>query len=348
VAGSGLHTFASLGPEVFLLCRGLLSSVKFPIYSFVSSGQGFSAEQPQLACGWEIRVVTSDAILCFDRGGKLVFPGAELDLVKPVLVVVTAGTQFMVSSSSNVYQCSLDTDGFRQVSAYLTRSELPLLLTLHSHVILDDAVSALTVNKYPDCPALFQLFQQDFTACRCQVHLPPITKRVDFAGYGCCTVSPGKAGVIKNAFYGESHVCNAEDGTRVQDKKLLKLVLSEVDPGILSGHKRSKALSTLCTSSEFTTLSSFGNGYCYLQLLSHDAWWRAARLLGPNPSLGALARVLLWVGRAVSERHRIVPVASGFYHVESIGDGVLRSDAGRQIHKQLLELAARFPQSRIG
>nr|WPR16511.1 MAG: polyprotein [Dracophyllum hypovirus] len=200
-----------------------------------------------------------------------------------------------------------------------------------------------------DCPELESLYKCDFSACRCKVHAVPDTKCLPGAAVGCVQRPSGKAGVIANAFNGIHGMCHADESTRFQDKALLGMILSKEDPRVLDGFDRPANLAALCTSSERSDLAAFGNGYCYLSLLHHDTWWRAARLLGPNPLLRSLCRVIIWLGKAASKRHVLLRVVDGYYHVvvDKASKGVVGS-AGRDICDQIMRVLLFEPNARVG
>jgi len=105
----------------------------------------------------------------------------------------------------------------------------------------------------------------------------------------------------------------------------------------------------LCTSSLNTDIAAFGNGYCYLSLFHKDTWWRTARLLGPNPLIRLVYRVLLWAGKSSSKQHALVCVGEGLFHVavDKHVKGVVAT-AGRSIADDMLGILSECPDAKVG
>jgi len=210
-------------------------------------------------------------------------------------------------------------------------------------------VEGLVGGLPPDCDELRDLLSKDFGECRCLVHQVPLTKSLPSVHVGCVQKPAGKAGVIAAAFDGKSYMCHADEAVRVQDRKLLEMVVQVEDPMLLDGEPRTEELARLCTSSLDTDIAAFGNGYCYLALLHHDSWWRVARLLGPNPLLKSLCRFVLWVGKPTARRYSLIKVGDGFYHVvvDKTSKGLVNG-AGRDVCVQISRITDGEPGARVG
>lgn len=200
----------------------------------------------------------------------------------------------------------------------------------------------------PPSSEMVALAASDTTVCRCRLHAVPHTV-AGFASVGCSSKPAGKAQVLSRAYNRVSNMCVADESTRVQDKKALLLAMSDVTPKFLVGDQRSSDVSALCTSSVTTTIEAFGSGYCYLNLFLHDAWWRMARLLGPNPYLRDVARLHLWFGKPEMKVQKFILVKEGYFHVcpDKQQKGV-QPDAGLIHHQRMRSLLAVSPAARVG
>jgi len=183
-------------------------------------------------------------------------------------------------------------------------------------------------------------FCGDFTTCACAVH-KSVVHGVK-GGEGCTARSYGKLPFLAVLYSPRSHhMCGATPATRRLDAVF---VAKALNLGVL---QRSYATGPddevlgLCTSA-VTDPAQWGAGYCYMLAIRGDARIRVGRVLGPNPLVVDLLRVLRLVGVNVGARLMVEYTAVGLHVVRDKAVKGQHGDSGLAFVRTLMVYVEKY------
>jgi hypothetical protein len=185
-----------------------------------------------------------------------------------------------------------------------------------------------------------------FGECKCRLHRK--SQRGVAAEHGCWKAPIGKHPAVKAAEEGRHRFCAASEGERVRDDQFERLCLN-LEPGMRSFDMPEGLELGMGYATGTSDRLAFGRGYCEFRAIYTAAMMRVARVLGPNPLVLDVMKVLCLVGRCTMKPLKLVDVGDGFYHVveDKSVKGMCRT-AGKDFYNELVRVAKGNAFARIG
>jgi len=182
--------------------------------------------------------------------------------------------------------------------------------------------------------------------CKCRLHKKS-QQGVD-AGLGCWKSAIGKHPAIRAAEENKHRFCAASEGERRKDSEFERLCLS-LEPGMRSFEMQGGLEVGMSYATGTCDIRAFGRGYCEFRAIYTGAMMRVARVLGPNPLVLDVLKVLCLVGRSNMKPLKVVEVSKGYFHVAADKDYKgMQHTAGAMFYRDLVEIAKKDNLARIG